>query len=188
MPFPLLVFVQNENKVTLVSVFGNSCGLTSVLLYCTEIWLYCTDGPCTWGLGLNEPVPVVIHLDKEARLSRNLKGGKQAPGGGRGKCVSWIRLWSTRGWLGPLRLKRRCVSHLLTKKRGGSFVLLRACALKMEPCLLKAMWSNNHSHRESWTLVAGSETDVSPYYSVPSVTWAQLHANKRLEAFKHWVC
>ena len=34
----------------------------------------------------------------------------------------------------------------------------------MEPCLLKAMWSSSHSHRESWTLVTGSETDVSPFY------------------------
>ena len=72
--------------------------------------------------------------------------------------------------VGPLKIEEAMCLPPANKKRGGSFVLLRACALKMEPCLLKAMWSNNHSHRESWTLVAGSETDVSPYYSVPSVT------------------
>lgn len=44
------------------------------------------------GTGTGESVPVVIHLDKEAGLSRNLKGGEQAPGGGRGQYVSWIRL------------------------------------------------------------------------------------------------
>ena len=115
-PFPLLLFVQNKNKVSLASVFGNSCGLTSTLLYCTR--LYCTGGPCTWGLGLRESVAAVTHLGTEASLSRNLKGGRAGSRWGERKTCLLDSPVKHQRLLGPLGIEEAlCLPPATEKKR-----------------------------------------------------------------------